>query len=210
MLWRLQGPHRTDWAVACRPPSYLVRPDIDIPNPVAPGASSIRSGTPRVTLLTRVLRASVGVGACVLLGGGCVRTVWVNELDVPGLCPPEAPRQERSVDIVVQEAPAASTIVGLVWDAATGLPIQGVGVRLDTGARPLVVTDSAGVFLLENVAVGPNAVTVLMLGYRTRTDSVVAPERSIVRLSIPMAVEPLDGRCSGLVSVPVRRWTWPW
>jgi hypothetical protein len=68
-------------------------------------------------------------------------------------------------------------LIGRVIDHGNGDGISGASVRLSNGAS--VVSDKRGWFTLSNVPEGRLAVTVEMLGYQTRQDSItIQPARS--------------------------------
>ena len=50
--------------------------------------------------------------------------------------------------------PVPQGVAGFVFDAETSAPIQGASVQLDSRNKPTATTDSAGHFVLEDIAVG--------------------------------------------------------
>jgi hypothetical protein len=147
----------------------------------------------------------------VLCPVGCIRTVLVNELDVPGLCPeaglnPAVP----SLRLLLDTGYPRPSLRGVIFDNSTAARLPGTQVRLDYPARTVALTDSAGQFAFDSILPGPNVLRSFRIGFVARTDTLMIPDSTVVRLSIPMAIQSLDGPCSGFADVPVRKLVWPW
>lgn len=79
--------------------------------------------------------------------------------------------------------PAASagkaTIVGVVVDSSSGLPIPSATVAI-TGSKVNMLTSQDGVFRIENIAPGKYRVMVRMLGYLSQSQTVTIAEDAII------------------------------
>ncbi len=88
-------------------------------------------------------------------------------------------------------AAAQSVIVGHVLEAQTEAPIAGAAVQVE-GVQGVVLTDSAGRYVLARVPAGPQMLRVDRLGYATARVAVVVPARGTLQQDVRMAETALD------------------
>lgn len=86
--------------------------------------------------------------------------------------------------------PEVSRLQGIVRDLESGAPLEGALVSLE-GAPGNALTDGAGRFVLSSVPPGARQLEVSLLGYSTRTDSILVPAGSLVSIDLGLAVEPI-------------------
>jgi len=135
----------------------------------------------------------LGLAVC-----SCVRRApqytCVNELDLPGHCPPPGPPPELVVR--PEEESSAGEFHGRVFSAQSQGPIRNATVWiLDEVVKP-VYTDSLGAFHART-ARDRLVIRTAMIGYRSRTDTVALPARGGLRIAVPLVETPFDGPCSG-------------
>jgi hypothetical protein len=150
----------------------------------------------------------------------CVRHEYVNELHVPGLCPPEEDRRiarDRQPPIIYERIAASpsDSLRGRVVESditgheMTDRPVLAAVVALQ-GTRQSVLTDSAGHFAIAVPSEGPFVLNVRRVGSMPRAETFpgpLSPDSSVV---IALRTVVMDGPCSGLVAVPVRKPWWKW
>jgi hypothetical protein len=163
------------------------------------------------------LRPSVFLALTALQLGACARTTWVNELDVPGLCPPDARRYAPApilrwvaVDAAATDDAIPSLRVRVVArdDERT---LAGAAVLVESSPRVGRMSDSAGVARFDTtIAPGRYALLTRRIGFHPRRDSVTLPGAPGTMLEVPLEPALTDGPCSGLVAVRVRRPWWHW
>lgn len=84
----------------------------------------------------------------------------------------------------------ASRIQGVVRDLVSNQPLEGALVSIE-GVRLNQVSGPNGRFALTNIPPGPRGLVVSLLGYSTRTDSIVVPPASVLTLDVGLTVEPI-------------------
>ncbi len=98
--------------------------------------------------------------------------------------------------VASQEAepvPARASILGLVYDGVTGIPIAGAAIYLWEENQG-VLADSLGTFRFEDVAAGIHAVAALQLGYEEAHAAIEVPEDgAIVEIELKPRPIMLDG-----------------
>ena len=155
------------------------------------------------------------LGASVLaLVAACSRHEWVNELDVPGLCPADSlARARRAPPLRVHSSPLpeGAAFLARVLDAADGSPVAQAMVYLETVPRIGRIADSTGVIRLDTTLTpGRYLLHARRIGFEPRRDSVTLPLPAGTALEVPLRRTVLDGRCSGLAAVRVRKPWWKW
>lgn len=93
--------------------------------------------------------------------------------------------------------PGDSSLFGLVTDAATGLPLPGVMVRLGSLTR---TTGSDGRYLFPSVAPGSYPVSFQMAGYQTREGEMITILEGVNELNIQMQAVAVKGTLAGVVT----------
>ena len=151
----------------------------------------------------------------VTLLGACARYEWVNELDSPGGCPtarrrPFARRGTFRVDSGRSPLPPGE-VAGTVVRVPDAVPVAAalVTVRPDSGGAGTprgVQSDSLGRFRIEGLSAGRYELATRRIGYGLRYDTV---RIGAAGLRVEVGIEPqaMDGLCSGLAMVRVRK---PW
>jgi anti-sigma factor RsiW len=106
---------------------------------------------------------------------------------LPGATPPvrQDARKAAVADVAAREAPA-SLVQGRVLDAATGAPIPGAVVSVDT-ARATSRTDSAGKFELQQVPPGRQTVSVRASGFMSAQHPVAVRSDDSVQLAFALS-----------------------
>jgi len=84
----------------------------------------------------------------------------------------------------------ASRVQGRVRDLESGSALEGALVSLE-GIPGTYLTDGEGRFAFPSVLPGPRQLEVSLLGYGTRTDSVVVPPGSLLSIDLGLTVEPI-------------------
>jgi hypothetical protein len=84
----------------------------------------------------------------------------------------------------------ASRMLGSVKDGESGVPLEGATVTLE-GIAGEYITDEDGRFTIPSVPPGARQLEVSLLGYATRTDSIVVPSGSLLSIEVALAVEPI-------------------
>jgi len=103
----------------------------------------------------------------------------------------------RPGSMVIRLAPTAPTrpessrIKGIVKELDSHRSLEGALVSIE-GVRLNRVTDSDGRFELTDIPPGDRQLTVSLLGYTTRTDSIAVPPASILTLDVALTVEPIE------------------
>ncbi|MCA9739672.1 MAG: carboxypeptidase regulatory-like domain-containing protein [Gemmatimonadota bacterium] len=84
-------------------------------------------------------------------------------------------------------------VVGIVFDAGRGpeAPLADAWVQVE-GRRPWTFTDTAGAFVLEDLAPGTVVLSVGRVGYTSRTDTLELRDDESLQVSVPLAVEPVE------------------
>jgi anti-sigma factor RsiW len=99
-------------------------------------------------------------------------------------------------------APARGAVVqGRVLDAATGAPVVGAEVSVDT-ARMAARTDSAGKFKLQSVPLGQQTVSVRALGFQSVQHQVAVEPRDSVDLGFALKKTSLQEQQVAVTSAP--------
>jgi TonB-dependent receptor len=89
-----------------------------------------------------------------------------------------------SVGMVSAQAAVAATIKGRVVDAASNRPLPGAAVKV-VATGDAATTDANGLFTVDNIADGPQQITIDYVGYGTKTVDVVAgPDASPVQIAL--------------------------
>ena len=149
----------------------------------------------------------------ILLAGlwaACARAVYtcVNELDIPGACPPDTVKHGAFAVIADSLVPTDS-VVGYVVAQISGIPIQNARVTIASDTSHTFVTDSTGRFVAPRAASPVWIVDARMLGYRPRIDTVSATTATTtmrgVRLRIGLEAQGTDGPCSGFAMLCSKR-----
>jgi hypothetical protein len=149
-----------------------------------------------------------------LLGAGCARYTWVNELDSPGLCPAGSPpsagafEQDNGEPLLVP-----GVIEGVVVSAGDSTPLRDVvaaayapSATAGAPAAAQASSDSLGYFRMPSLPAGGYLLVTRRMGYEVRRDTVQVGEAGArVRITLPRLV--FDGPCSGATVVRVRQ---PW
>lgn len=92
-----------------------------------------------------------------------------------------------------EPAPARASILGLVYDAVTGIPIPGAAIYLWEESQG-VLADSLGTFRFEDVTAGAQAVAAIQLGYEEVHAAIDIPEDgTIVEIELTPRPIMLDG-----------------
>jgi TonB-dependent receptor len=83
------------------------------------------------------------------------------------------------------QVPAPGTIIGRVFNPASGEYVRDAAVRLE-GTTQVVFTENDGSFQIDNVPAGPAAITVTYTGYETFTDrfTVAAGQRAVREINL--------------------------
>lgn len=89
------------------------------------------------------------------------------------------------------DARAQAAVVGRVVEARTGAPIAGAAVRVE-GTEAMVVSDSAGRFILVRVSPGPQTLRAERLGFATTRLAIVIPARGTLEQELRMAETALE------------------
>ena len=139
-----------------------------------------------------------------VLAGACARTVMVNELDVPGACPPKPPPAALAVD-TLDPPPPAGVVAVRTMEARSERTVEASQLSLDGRLRGL--TDRNGVSRLTGVAAGRHVLTIRRIGFAERVDTISVPTDT--GLALVAALEPAttDGPCSGFAVYLIRK---PW
>src|SRR4051812_47404966 len=99
----------------------------------------------------------------------CARYEYVNELDVPGLCPGASARAPALPPLRVEVMPdtaADAALRGRVVWATVSAGVQGAQVRVsNTQWSAEVLTDSAGSFALDSLAAGRYELLTRRIGF---------------------------------------------
>ena len=145
-----------------------------------------------------------------LLCASCARYEYVNELDVPGLCPTRAERERAAPGgpPAVRRAGTPGTLTGVVTDAGSGTPLVGAAVGFASAAARPAVTGTDGVFVLGDVAPGPHELVIRRLGYEARRVPLSAPDSAGLVLTVRLQPAGFDGPCSGFAMTRVRKGRW--
>ncbi len=99
--------------------------------------------------------------------------------------------------VVIRLAPTAaanresSRIVGTVTDLDSRDPLEGALVSIE-GVQLNRITDSDGRFELTDIPPGNRQLSVELIGYSTRTESITVPAASILTLDVGLTVEPIE------------------
>ncbi|MFC1661194.1 carboxypeptidase regulatory-like domain-containing protein, partial [Gemmatimonadota bacterium] len=86
--------------------------------------------------------------------------------------------------------PGSSRIVGSVKDAGSEKPLEGALVSIE-GVPLNQVTGPDGRFVLSDVPPGTRRLSVSLLGYSKRTDSITIPPASLLSLDVELTVDPI-------------------
>jgi hypothetical protein len=160
------------------------------------------------------MRSRLLLGASVLtVAAACTRHAWVNELDVPGLCPADSLVRRPAPPVRIQPSalPEGAMLVARVVDAEDGSPVAQAMVYLETVPRIGRIADSTGVARLDTApAPGRYLLHARRIGFEPRRDSVTLPLPAGTVLEVPLRRTLLDGPCSGLVAVRIRKPWWKW
>lgn len=157
------------------------------------------------------------LGLVVALGplGACARYEWVNELDHPGGCPTagRSPFPRGGTFHVDTDAPPLppGEIVGTVIRTGDAVPVAAASVtaRPDAGgagAPRAVRSDSLGRFRIDELSPGRYELATRRVGYALRYDTLLVGAAG-VRVQVGLEPQAVDGPCSGLAMVRVRK---PW
>lgn len=150
------------------------------------------------------------VVAAFALVAGCSRYEWQNEVDVPGMCDDVRRTTHAIVTRRVRLEPdlPSAQLRGRVTRRDTRQPVNEALVRLADGhTRGAVQTDPVGVFVIDSVLPGRYAIQVLRVGFHAVRDTIEVAADGEAPFEIGLDVEFLDGTCSGLAAVRVRK---PW
>jgi hypothetical protein len=140
----------------------------------------------------------------------CARAVYtcVNELDIPGACPPDTAKH-GAFAVTADSLVPTDSVVGYVVAQFSGIPIQHARVTIVSDTSRTYLTDSTGRFVAPRAASPVWIVDARMLGYRPRIDTVRAtgatPTMRGVRLRIGLEVQGTDGPCSGFAMLCSKR-----
>ena len=119
-----------------------------------------------------------------------VRATGFGPVDVD--VPAGSPTRDVGVVVLPPGVAPVATIGGVVSDAETGTPVEGVEIEVRGGAS--VVSDAGGRFRIEGVAAawGANTLSVRGLGYETRTVTAwfVEPGRP-VEVAVELTTRPV-------------------
>lgn len=110
------------------------------------------------------------------------------------------------VDLVVElsDPDRPGNIIGRVLDNRTGQPLQGAEVRLRESDRQ-VLTNERGVFVMRDVASGPDVLEVEMLGYAERMQPVQVIGGRAQEITVRVATRPVE-LAPLVVTVKPRQW----
>ena len=84
----------------------------------------------------------------------------------------------------------ASRILGTVKDRESGAPLEGARVSLE-GIPGAYFTDRDGRFTVPSMPPGARQLETSLMGYATRTDSILVPPGSLMSIGVNLAVEPI-------------------
>jgi hypothetical protein len=148
------------------------------------------------------------------------RYTWVNELDAPGYCAGYLPPASVAEPLmrVAPAVPTAATgrsgaMSGRVECQDDSAPLGWVSVELRLlgaapDARPVAATtDSTGVFAFEDLPPGRYALRMRRIAFAAREDTLTVEAGRVVTRRVRLAPRALDGVCSGLMMMRVRK---PW
>jgi len=144
------------------------------------------------------------------LCAACARAVYtcVNELDVPGACPPDTVKH-GAFAVTADSLIPTDSVVGYVVAQFSGSPIQNARVTITSDTTRTFLTDSTGRFAAPRVTTPSWIVGARMLGYRPRVDTVTGPgEISTIRgirFRIGLEAQGTDGPCSGFAMLCGKR-----
>ena len=100
-----------------------------------------------------------------------------------------------AVALAVRPAPLSAqstgTVVGRVTDDRTGVPLPGAQVFVD-GPNRVARSDQDGRYRLPEVPVGNRLLTVRMIGYASRTQSITVSSGQTLTTNLALAARPLD------------------
>jgi carboxypeptidase family protein len=146
----------------------------------------------------------------VALAAACARAVvtCVNELDIPGWCPPDTVRHgtfQATADSLV----GADSVVGLVVSHPFGLPVQNARVTITSDTARVFLTDARGRFAGLRPRTASWTVEARAIGYRPRVDTIHAGVATAMAgglgLRIGIEVQGTDGPCSGFAMICGKR-----
>jgi len=150
-----------------------------------------------------MLRSTVRLVA-LLIVSAC-RYEWKNELDIPSMCPPPKPRVPA---IRIASLTSSGSMVGRISRLDNGNGVDGARVRLQ--ATPLsyvAVSDSLGRFVIDSLPFRRYVIDVLRIGFVPLLSDTLVVQTTAPPFDIGLEVSMLDGPCSGLALVRVRK---PW
>ena len=147
------------------------------------------------------------VGALALVG--CARYEMKNELDVPGLCPDPASRHLPDTIETVVAGAADGRVFGRIVNNESRLPVVGANVVVPALRRG-ASADTLGRFQLDSIPQGSHEARVQRVGYWPRELRLIVTPDSAAALDIALRVVVIDGPCSGLTAVRVRKPWWKW
>ena len=102
-----------------------------------------------------------------------MRQLTVNLADDSGsfLEVPLTPRPLLLDSVTVFSTPQPVRMRGVVYDAVSGFAIPGAAVLVDAEGHG-VLSDSSGVFVVEDVTAGPQVVSIKQIGYEAKAMAV--------------------------------------
>lgn len=106
--------------------------------------------------------------------------------------------------IALSDPDQPGNIVGRVLDSRTGQALQGAQVRLREAGRS-AATNERGVFLMRDVAPGPDVIEVTMMGYAERQQVVQVIGGRAQEITIRVATRPVE-LAPLTVTVKPRKW----
>ncbi len=98
---------------------------------------------------------------------------------------PTSKEEPKQPDSTVGKVTGFGTITGSVTDSTSGKPVVGVTVTISDIEKSAVTSDK-GVFLINNVPAGSHTLTAKVLGYRSKTMSVMVAQGAAQPVKVPM------------------------
>ena len=142
----------------------------------------------------------------IALGAACAHALsnCVNELEIPGHCPPDT-TQHGSFTAETDSLAPPDSVVGYVVNQLMQSPIQSARITIVSDTVHTLFTDSTGRFAAPQPRSPSWTIRTQMIGYRARLDTVRTPSASLtsalLHLRIGLEVQATDGPCSGYAMV---------
>lgn len=136
------------------------------------------------------------------LGAACARAVYtcVNELDVPGACPPDTVKH-GAFAAATDSVAGADSVIGYVRTKFSGSAVANARVTIVSDTSVTVLTDTSGRFAVLRPPTRSWIVRATMIGYRPRIDTVqvanLGAQTRRIHLEVGLEAQGTDGPCSG-------------